>query len=250
MTLSMEIFNGKLLQQTTDRQATSKPWRVPGLLLVILTAICVSSHSVAADTGNSFTVPLTSQGRWQVLQYSSIRANDVKFDKDGLLINVDNSASPLIYPLQPRQVKSVIFSIEINGSLNLGDEPQGSKRGDDFLFRLGLVYEGKHTLNFLERKFAADWIVTLHDLAPEGTGIDRIQFYDVYSDPRLAHKSRQHPLSEFVYETFLFPAPKNGKLSGKIRTHNKSPVLALWISSDGDDTESHYQVRIRKIILQ
>lgn len=214
-------------------------------ICLMLTTPCLAN---AANT--EFQVPLTTQDNWQILQYSSIPANAVKFDAQGLLIRVDASASPLIYPLQPRKLNAVIFSIEIDGALNLGDEPQGSKRGDDFLFRLGIVYEGKRSLNFFERSFAADWITTLYDLAPKNTGIDKIDFFNVYSDPHLANKHRQHPLSELVQENFRFAAPKNGKLSGKIRTRSDRRVLALWISSDGDDTDSHYQVRIRKIILQ
>lgn len=245
------------MEKTTAKPALGnaaeepRRYRVPRSchLLICLWVWLIAAIPAYADSGR-FKVPLTTQGNWQILQYSSIPANAVKFCEQGLLIRVDASASPLIYPLSPRQVNTVTFSIEIEGDLNLGRVPQGSKRGDDFLFRLGLVYEGDRTAGFFERHFAADWVTTLFDLAPENTGIDKIDFYNVYSDPRLANKHREHPLSDLVHENFRFAAPEDGKLSGKIHTHNNERVLALWISSDGDDTDSQYQVRIKEIILE
>lgn len=197
-----------------------------------------------------FSVPLTSGNNWEVLRYSRIPANQVDFSKDGLKITVDKSAGPLVYPLKPRLVQEVSFEIEIYGNINLNGQAQGSKGVDDFLFRLGLVYEGEHTLNFLQRRFAADWILRLFELASEETGVGRIQFYNVYSDSTLANTQRMHPQSKLIGESFIFPAPTNGKLSARIKTNSDAKVLALWISVDGDDTKSTFTVHLKEVLLR
>ena len=63
-------------------------------------ALMVPTLAPAAPQG----IPLDSKDGWQVLQYSSLPAHTVNFGVDGLSIEVDKSASPIIYPLTPRTV--------------------------------------------------------------------------------------------------------------------------------------------------
>ena len=115
------------------------------------------------------------------------------------------------------------------------------------------MFEGDQTLGFFQRSFAAKWIKTLFDLAPEGTGVDRIEFYNVYSDADLAGGARVHPLSELINEQFVVAAPEISTTPSAIKLRiepgSGKKVLALWISSDGDDTGSSYRVRIENITL-
>ena len=219
-------------------------------------ALCVSCFMTGASLASApLSVPLDRADGWQVLSYSSITPHEVEFTAEGMTIDVRNSASPIIYPIEPQTVSSLTASVEITGDLNLKSQTQGTEGNDDFLFRIGLVYEGEQTLNFIQRSFAASWVKTLFDLAPEGTGVDRIQFFNVYSDPSLANSEQDHPLSELMRERQVayLPAAGGGE-SREVRFDIQPPtdrrVLALWLSSDGDDTQSSFRVTVREIVLR
>ena len=148
----------------------------------------------------------------------------------------------------------VSVDLVVEGELRLKPNRQGEEGNDDFLMRLGIVYEGDQTLGFFQRAVAPAWITTLFDLAPEGTGVDRIQFFTVFSDPRLENTERVHPLAELMSEkNALFAPARNDKpreLKLEFTSEGDRKVLALWISTDGDDTASNFKVRIRRLLLQ
>lgn len=204
----------------------------------------LSTQSIVAE---DIQVPLKEKD-WQILTYSSIKPNSVSF-QSGMRIEVDDSASPLIYPLPaPTAVSSVTLKARILGELNLDGQKQGNKKADDFVFRLGLVYQGDKKLGFLQRVFAADWILKLYSLAPEKTGIDRIEFFNVISNSELLGKKRQHPASDYLHENFITEIG-NGTINVTIPVPEDQKVLAIWLSSDGDDTGSKYVVDLEKITL-
>ncbi len=211
--------------------------------------------SGASQASPPLSIPLDSAEGWQVLEYSNIPSHDIDFAADGMTIMVRHSASPVIFPIKPRTVSTLKVSAEISGELSLKPLPQGDKGNDDFLFRIGLVYEGEQTLNFIQRSFAARWIKTLFELAPEGTGVERIQFFNAYSDPSLADSTRVHPLSDLISEHFVIYVPQAAgselrKVQFEVQPKTDRRVLALWLSSDGDDTKSSFRVKIREIELR
>lgn len=221
-------------------------------LLTLFVSYCLSGASQASSP---LSIPLDRADGWQILEYSNIPPHDIDFTPDGMTIIVRQSASPVIFPIKPRTVSTFKVSAEITGELNLKPIPQGDKGNDDFLLRVGLVYEGEQTLNFIQRRFAAKWIRTLFDLAPKGTGVERIQFFNAYSDPSLADTARVHPLSDLIYEHFVTYVPKAvgselRKVQIEVRPKTDRRVLALWLSSDGDDTKSSFRVKIREIELR
>jgi hypothetical protein len=175
----------------------------------------------------------------------------VSFADKKMRIKVNNSASPLIHSLAvPTAVRELDVSFSLKGNLNLGKKKQGSKGADDFLLRVGLVFEGDKKLGFFQRQFAADWVKQLFNLASDKTGIDGIVFYNVYSDQALASKKRVHPASELLTEVFVAKAVKGKETTMKVKIRKKEKVLALWISCDGDDTQSQYEVVITNLQLK
>ena len=210
----------------------------------------ILAFATSATTG-VFNVPLTKSNGWEQLTFSSIEANQVSFSDQGMQIDVNRSASPLIYPFDTAvKPGEISLTLQFEGDIQLADKQQGEKGADDFIFRLGLVVEGDQTLNFMQRAVAASWIKKLYSMAPDGAGIDKIQFYNVYSDDRLAGKSRVHPLSDLMVEHFIAARPQDGRLQLTFTPELDSPVLALWLSIDGDDTKSSYSVRVEEISLQ
>ena len=189
------------------------------------------------------------ESNFNVLSYSSIKPNEFSFNNENLEIKVDSSASPLIYPLKSsKNYSKMIFSARFDDKVKVSG-PQGDKGHDDFSLRVGVVYEGDRTLNFFQRAVAAKWITTLFELAPEGTGVSQINFFNTYVDKRLASKSRVHPLSDLLVENFVGDLSTSNEVSVSVDLDRSKKILALWISSDGDDTQSKYIVEINQISL-
>lgn len=205
---------------------------------------------IGATVHAGIDIPLKSSRNWQALEYGKIPANKVKFDNKGLSIDVENSASPLTYRLEDKvTVKRVVVECDIQGSLSLTGK-QGEDDQDDFLLKVGLVIEGDKHLNVFQRVTAPKWIKKLHDLAPKGLGIDRIVFFNVVSDQSILGESRRHPLSDLLEEQFVWAKKEEGKFSFTHELQDPLNALALWISSDGDDTGSTFSVRISSIRLE
>jgi len=189
--------------------------------------------------------------KWEVLQYSGIKANQVNFNKNAMTIKVNQSAGPLVYQLKkPQVVKEIIIDVDILGKLKLKKTKQGDKGNDDFSLRVGLVYQGDKKLGFMQKQMAPGWIKKLFSLAPKNLGVSHVEFFSVFQDQRLANSKRVHPLSELMVENFVVQQPANGKLKARFKVPSNKTALAVWISSDGDDTNSAFSVRLNQLVLQ
>jgi hypothetical protein len=201
---------------------------------------------------NILAIPLSTSLNWEVLSYRSIPANQIEFTKPGLQINVDKSASPLIYKFSQTEP---IFQIEVegrvsSGTLNLIDpKQQGLKKNDDFVLRLGLVTEGSKKLNWAQKLAAPAWIKRLHDVAPKGKGIHSIHFLEVSQTAELVGTKRTHYLSDLMTEEIVTSLNSDGSFRFTKTMSSPLPVLGLWLSTDGDDSGSKFQVVISRIDL-
>lgn len=203
---------------------------------------------------NPITARELSPKNFEVLTFGSIKPNDVQFNGGNITLKIKHSASPLIYPFtQPQDLKKIVVKGKITGHLNLKDKKQGDEGADDFTFRLGLVLEGERTLNFFERTIAPSWITKLYSLGKKAnaTGIKEIVFYNLVQDKALLGKEREHPLSELLVERFYTAPKEDGSFALVIETKDlpKEKVLALWISCDGDDTLSEYEITLTDFTL-
>ncbi len=199
------------------------------------------------------SIPLFSANNWEVLTFRNIKPNQVEFTKQGLQLSIDGSASPLIYKL-PQTESAFKIAVEgrlVSGKLNLPNPKiQGLKKSDDFIMRLGLVVEGRKKLSWVQKVAAPGWIKRLHSIAPGGKGIDAIYFYEVAQDASLVGTRRTHPLSELMKEEVVAHLKDDGTFQFTKTLDTPLPVLGLWISCDGDDTGSKYQVLISNIELR
>lgn len=196
-------------------------------------------------------IPLDKSDSWQILKFSNLPPHQIKFNEKGLLVNVVKSSSPLIHPLPQRmEVKALKVSGEIIGRLDLKGKTQGEKGADDFELRIGLVLQGNKNLNWAQRLVAADWIKKLHSLAPSQAGIEEILFLNAVQDKSLVSFERRHPLSDLLKEHYVWFVEKEGRFVFQHKFPHAQKTLALWLSIDGDDTRSEYQVLIDHIELQ
>jgi len=118
---------------------------------------------------------------WKLLKYRKIPSNKIELKKTEMIVKVNGSASPIIYPFKkPVMISRITAQGKVSGSLNIKNPKlQGEKKHDDFVFRIGLVREGNKTLSFWQKKIAPDWVLKLYSLAPKGTGIKHIHFLNV-----------------------------------------------------------------------
>ena len=218
--------------------------------LAALLFSCASPAGAQGADGSATAVPLTDAMAWQQLQYRNRPPHKLRFTASGLHIDVDGSAMPLIHPLPAKlRVAGVRVRGRVEGSFTVPPGKQGEKDFDDYVFRLGLVEPGEHRLNFLERQVAAEWVRRLYALAPEGTGIAGIRFLNVGADPAHLGRERRHPLSELITERVVaLPAP-DGRIDFSYRFERPIEAIAVWLSSDGDDTGARYGIDIESIEL-
>lgn len=206
---------------------------------------------VPVTHGGTFVVPLNQTNGWQFLHYHKIPPNTFRVSSAGLEIGVTNTAAPAVFPLpRPLPVAELRASGTITGTLKVPPGKQGGKGSDDYTVRVGLVEAGSRTLTWREKLVSADWIKRLFALAPRGTGISRIHFFNVGTDPRQIGHTRTHPLSDLLEETVVGVPDANGNFA--ITKHFSRPmnVLAVWIASDGDDTKSSFVLRLNRVELE
>lgn len=204
----------------------------------------------AAARGESFNVPLTRTNDWQFLSYSKIPANIFRNTAAGLEIDVTNSAAPALFPI-PRGHWVVELCAEgtISGFLRISPGTQGQKGFDDYTMRIGLVESGPRTLSWRERLSTPDWVRRLFALAPKGTGISKIHFFNIGTDLTQIGDSHMHELNRLMEQSVVAVPDSDGHFHFSHRFSTPMPVIAVWISSDGDDTKSSFAVTLTRLEL-
>lgn len=226
----------------------------PSLAAAAVMLACLATAAIAQPppiSPDPVAVPLTEQTNWQVLQYSRLPPHRIRFSGAGLEMRVDGSAMPLIHPLRrPVRVKSFRVKGRIEGTLRVAAERQGEEGFDDYAFRLGLVEPGQRSLNFLQRQFAASWVRKLFELAPKGGGISRIHFFNLGTHENQIGRQRPHPLSDLILETVIAVPGPDGRFDLVHTLERPLETIAIWLSSDGDDTGSRFTVLVEEIELR
>lgn len=206
---------------------------------------------LAAGAQSSISIPLNDRSGWQVLEFRRIAPHRIRFSAAGLEMKVESSAMPVIYPLpKAARVAAVRVKGRVAGTLRLPPGRQGEPGFDDYAFRIGLVAPGERTLNFVQRPLAAPWVRRLFDLAPPGGGISRIHFLNVGAAGEPVGRRRQHPSSDLLEEQVVAALPADGRLDFTHTLERPLDTIALWLSSDGDDTASSFTVLVEEIELR
>ncbi len=169
------------------------------LKLIALMLSLVGTPAVAFD------VPVDDLEAWKALSFNNIPPNQVSIDNGALHIAVRSSASPLIYRLDPpARLTGVSIVATWRGELRIPEgATEGDSNADDSVLKFGIVEAGEQTLNWLQRRIAADWIRQLYSLAPRGTGVRRINFLATTQQPKLlgngAQASAERPALRNAY---------------------------------------------------
>ena len=201
---------------------------------------------------NEIIVPVDNLENWTEAVYRGIPPNSITIENGAIRIGIDRSSSPLIYGFdEPLLLTGFTVEASWRGRLDIpAGTTQGNDDADDFVLKFGIVVAGDRTLSWFQRRIAADWILRLYELAPEGSGVKNIQFFSTTQQSELVGSSRRHPLSELFYEERLLHLDSTGPFELNKSFDEPVTTLGLWISSDGDDTDSEFDVRIHSIVLR
>lgn len=196
-------------------------------------------------------IPLKGRDRWETEKFRRIPANEVTFSATGAKIKVKASASPLIFPLATeKELTGFHIRGEFNGLPKFSEVGrQGEKGADDYALRVGFVISGEKRLTGLKKMFAPAWIVNLYSKVPKGSGVDHIEFFNLTQNPAQVGQSRMHPLSDLIRENFFALVQATGPFVYDFTFRKPLKTAALWLSIDGDDTKSVYEVVLGKLEL-
>jgi len=209
--------------------------------LILICGMVVSNISFSAEVS-------LDPSDWHLLSYRGIPSHRIFSKEQGMKIEVKRSASPLVALLpQPTVANELMIRAAIDGDLNLHNQAQGTKGADDFRLRVGLIYEGDQALDSFQLALAPSWLKRLARLLPDGTGVSHVQFLNTYSDPILQNLERTHPTTKLWQEKFILDVNQMGKIDQRITVADAAKVIGIWISTDGDDTNSCFDVIIEQI---
>lgn len=183
---------------------------------------------------------------WKVLSYKKIPSNQVEFENQEMLIKVQSSAGPIVFKLpEMKKVKLVRIKGRFKGQKNV----ESGDFDEDSILRIGLVATGDKKLNAFYRMVSPRWVKELFELAPKNYGLDKIFFLNFTNRKELLHRERFHPKSELIHEKMVYVIDKEGDFDAEIPFDETKQIAALWMSTDGDDTASSFEVQISALQL-
>lgn len=196
-------------------------------------------------------IPLSDPSLWKELKFRKIPANTVQYKKEGIVVDVKKSASPLVYNFKGvKRIKSVDVELVIEGNPRF-DKKEWSEFEEDSVFRLGLILEGSKKMDGFSSLFAPKWVRSLFEMAPKDSGLDKIHFLNVTQNEKLINKTRQHPKSELIYEeNVIFASPQQKTIKLNKIFDKPVSVAGLWISIDGDESGSSFKTHIRSVNIK
>lgn len=197
-------------------------------------------------------IPTHEKENWRLESYANIPANQARFSLQGIEVEVKKSASPMIYPLaQGRTVTGFAIKGAFLGLPHFQNGPkQGSKGADDYVLRVGFVLLGDRKLSGVKKLFAPTWVKNLYSLLPQDQGLDHVHFFNVTQNRQQLGQKRIHPASDLIEEEFFAFVSEPGSFAYEYKFHKGLNPLALWLSMDGDDTQSEYVVHIKSLELK
>tara|TARA_B110001454_G_scaffold218991_1_gene249124 strand:- start:167661 stop:168323 length:663 start_codon:yes stop_codon:yes gene_type:complete len=200
----------------------------------------------------AIVIPTNNLTEWKTEKFSGVPKNETAVSPGGLYVKVKNSAGPLIFPLKSK-TKFVGFKIrgEFKGLPKITNPSlQGEKGFDDYPLRLGFVIPGEKKLSGFKKMIAAQWVKNLYEQVEDGIGIDSVHFFNVTQNTQQVGKIRTHPASDLFHEEFFAEVKHSGPFAYDFQFQKPIEAIAIWLSIDGDDTKSTFDVLISGLELK
>lgn len=185
-------------------------------------------------------IPLDTSS-WKHIDFGKIKKNKIIFNKT-ITFGVENSSSFLIHKLpKPIDINSIDIEIEVSKVLSLNID------SDDYPFKLGLIIEGDKKLSGMKKMFAPKWISEVYKFAPKGSGLDHIEMFIATFNNDLHGLKREHPKSDLFMENFVFKLKTDGAQKFTYKLKKPVKASALWLSADGDGSNSKFTTIVKSI---
>lgn len=195
-------------------------------------------------------VPLNSK-EWSHIKFNGIKENQIKQDNTSIQIKVDKSSSLMIYPFNAKKlITSFRIGGKVLGQLNFPfSKNQGLKSTDDFTLKFGFIVSGNEKMTSFKKVFAPKWLIDIYKLFPEDTGFKNLELFEAVQNKQQKGTSRKHPSNDLIQEHFVFTISEEGVFSFVHKLPRTLEVLGLWLSADGDNSESRFTTEIYQIEL-
>jgi len=184
--------------------------------------------------------------RFHHITFPKIPPNRFTNEGEALVITVEQSSSFLLLPFEkPRSVEGVRFLWKSTGDLKVPDAAAEQKKGgDDGRLRVGLLLKGKAP--FLPF-FAPRWIKSIRDVM-------KIPSNEIMY---LAVGTRNAPMTQWTspyaddIKIMALPAEAqaNGWQASEMNFIKPMPVVGIWLTADGDDTQSAFKTWLKDLVL-
>jgi len=188
---------------------------------------------------------------WSTLEYNNISPNKVTFTNGDLSVDVDKSAGSILHTFKKAEyVNKLTLKATVKGDLNIQKTKQGEKSTDDFLLRIGIIYEGKRKLSYFEKLFAPAWVKLVFSKTPKNVGVSKVVFYNVISDPRVLGLRKKKSGKNSIDSHYILQKDQNGNINANLELPTDKKVVSIWLCFDGDDTNSKYKISINELKLK
>lgn len=186
-------------------------------------------------------IPLGPTANWHDVAFKNLKPNQVQHLGNSLIIDADDSSSPLFYRLEKvTPIKGITAIGSFSGTLKTPNQE------DDYPLRIGLVTPQNEPINWFKKLFAPAWLKALIEIDPSQS-IKGVHFF-ILSHERPRVTSRTHPKSDLIQETFVQEL-NEGKFSSSITVEPTIETIAIWLQSDADDSHSKFRLTLNDLSL-
>lgn len=219
----------------------NKPFFLFLLFVVMLAFTRVSLAEKVSD------VIVLKAKNFEHIEFRRIKPNVHTFHDQHLQIAVDNSASFLMKPFhEVRKISKITFSWRSEGVPEIKNAQHEEQRpGDDAVFKLGLLLEGDDALS---NPFLPSWMKRVEKLLnfPSENMI-----YLVADAKHASGEQWPNPYNDRI-SMIAMMSEDNGDGWRKASYSFDVPVnvVALWLMSDGDNTDSSFTAHIKNVLIE
>ncbi len=199
----------------------------------------------------SAEVILLQADNFEHIVFRRIKANHHLYHDQQLQIEVDDSASFLMKPFERvRQISRVSFEWRSDGRPQIKNAQHEQQRaGDDAVFKLGLLLETDNALpSPVPNPFLPPWMKRVETLL---TFPSENMIYLVVDAKHAVGEQWTNPYNSRVT---MIPVDsfknKQGWRQSSYRFEVPVNAVALWLMSDGDNTDSRFTAHIKNIKLE
>ncbi len=201
-----------------------------------------------------FTLPVPAEeivlknDFFEHIHFRRVQPTVVSFENDQIKFEVDRSSSFLLTAFDEiKNIRSISFQWKADGMLNKSSRAQEkTRKGDDAWLRVGLIISGEPER--VPGPLLPRWVIKVRDTLKHPS--DRM----VYLIPGAQHAPGETWKSPFNSNIDMISVRSlDGPDGWKQVTHvfaEPQQSVGLWLMADGDNTDSIFHSRLRRLVIE